>query len=910
MPKAQPGRSFIVPPESLVLQFSPLFSTDDDAKEILDHALSVPVKQKSQGKIALTRGTSIVASDKPALLRQPSVSQSSTGAVVGGGSKAPPSPRGGASDGTGAVASEIPSGIVSRASMSLRRASTINAQDDKAIVSRPPRPANPSVLARAPSQVTEAAAVASGSPTGSLLLKRPTSVAAPLSPSHSAKLGPKAPPRPRPNNATPTAHVKQASTGNTSDTASDEQEARSGSVPIDSGSNPVSPKEKILNGDAHATVQAKSNVDANGTANAKVAPNGISTASDPHTPAAATPNGSAHANGTDTASAEAVSVETSKNAGDGAQVESPAVAQEMSFDVLQDHPTSLITRPSVANLFVEVKSTPKLEAPPPKVSVEPTSAPDSATRPTHEAESDTDSKASGMTARLTVEDAKPLILRQKSSLDETDDFVFDAPKPVFIDDEPAPTAEPVPASDPVSDPVSEPVSDPATPKAPKKSSKKNKQSAEAVESATASGNMEDSDPAVRVRAKTRRILGAESSVGTPFYGASDIAYLPRRFTQVPLMRVDSKRYLLESNGSQKTWKDMFSPDNLTLLPSGTISGYSDFIAREEHLNFVGEDKVDGGVVVISMLKRAAEDTDINCIVRTKNGDHSLLVPIPDKKPKDSSGWVSLLRKNAEISAIVEKRIALKMVTDPAFVADLEEVESKLDRKTYKFGIVYCKEGQKEEEEFLSNTQASEDFEEFIDWLGARISLQGWNKYDGGLDTKKNGTGEFSIFAEWKHIQMMFHVSTLMPAEGPADEWIQEKKVHIGNDVVVIVFMEGETAETVFNPKKFVSQFNHAFIVINPIRQKGVTLYRVNTVYKNGVKPCVPELPPDCIFERSDIFRYLLYTKLINSERSAFASVEQFSTSMANSRFHQLYNLGMKYAPAKEGGCLAGCSGKK
>jgi len=60
---------------------------------------------------------------------------------------------------------------------------------------------------------------------------------------------------------------------------------------------------------------------------------------------------------------------------------------------------------------------------------------------------------------------------------------------------------------------------------------------------------------------------------------------------------------------------------------------------------------------------------------------------------------------------------------------------------------------------------------------------------------------------------MYHVSTLLP-HYEADAQQLEKKRHIGNDIVVIIFQEGDTP---FDPTKIKSVFNHVFIVIRPIK---------------------------------------------------------------------------------------------
>lgn len=81
-------------------------------------------------------------------------------------------------------------------------------------------------------------------------------------------------------------------------------------------------------------------------------------------------------------------------------------------------------------------------------------------------------------------------------------------------------------------------------------------------------------------------------------------------------------------------------------------------------------------------------------------------------------------------------------------------------RNYKFGVLFCKEGQTTENEwfgnglkisllkwnlnlFLFKEHGSDEFNEFLDVIGDRINLQGWNKFRGGLDV--NGLFLFLFF---------------------------------------------------------------------------------------------------------------------------------------------------------------------
>ena len=82
----------------------------------------------------------------------------------------------------------------------------------------------------------------------------------------------------------------------------------------------------------------------------------------------------------------------------------------------------------------------------------------------------------------------------------------------------------------------------------------------------------------------------------------------------------------------------------------------------------------------------------------------------------------------------------------------------------KVGIIYVKENQHTEEEILANNEHSELFDEFLTILGEKVRLKGFDRYKGGLDTVHDLTGNNSVFTHWRSIEIMFHVSTMLPFE--------------------------------------------------------------------------------------------------------------------------------------------------
>ena len=53
----------------------------------------------------------------------------------------------------------------------------------------------------------------------------------------------------------------------------------------------------------------------------------------------------------------------------------------------------------------------------------------------------------------------------------------------------------------------------------------------------------------------------------------------------------------------------------------------------------------------------------------------------------------------------------------------------------KVGLMYCKEDQQGEEDMYNNEHGSTGFEDFLNLIGKRVRLRGFNKYKAGLCNK-------------------------------------------------------------------------------------------------------------------------------------------------------------------------------
>ncbi len=196
------------------------------------------------------------------------------------------------------------------------------------------------------------------------------------------------------------------------------------------------------------------------------------------------------------------------------------------------------------------------------------------------------------------------------------------------------------------------------------------------------------------------------------------------------------------------------------------------------------------------------------------------------------------------------------------------------------GIVRWKAGQSEDQALTNGI--SPEFDEFLTFFGQRVRLKGWKGFRGGLDVQNDETGEWSVFAAHDNFRFMAHVSTLLPATAVGDAHPVERKRHIGNDVVVIVFWEGPGS---FDVSHYRSQPTQVFLVVEKVDTEGappLPRYRVGVICRSGVQSFAPAVPFPSVFSADDAFRKWLFTKLINGERAA-RSTRSFAIKLTSTR---------------------------
>ncbi|KAI5618340.1 rap1 GTPase-activating protein 1-like, partial [Silurus asotus] len=182
-----------------------------------------------------------------------------------------------------------------------------------------------------------------------------------------------------------------------------------------------------------------------------------------------------------------------------------------------------------------------------------------------------------------------------------------------------------------------------------------------------------------------------------------------------------------------------------------------------------------------------------------------------------------------------------------------------------------------EEDILSNSEESEEFKHFLSILGQTVKLRGFTGFRGGLDVSHGQTGSEAVFTSFHGREIMFHVSTKLPFTDGDTQQLQRKR-HIGNDIVAVVYQEGRTP---FLCDVISSHFLHCFIAVRRVKRENGSdggdggAFQVSITAREDVPPFGPPLPNPPIFTEGSVFREFLLTKLINAEISCYRA-ERFS----------------------------------
>nr|XP_045014236.1 rap1 GTPase-activating protein 2 isoform X5 [Jaculus jaculus] len=236
---------------------------------------------------------------------------------------------------------------------------------------------------------------------------------------------------------------------------------------------------------------------------------------------------------------------------------------------------------------------------------------------------------------------------------------------------------------------------------------------------------------------------------------------------------------------------------------GEARAYRRHFLGKDHLNFYCTGSSLGNLILSIKCEEAEGAEYLRVILRSKMKTVHERIPLAGLSKLPSVPQIA--------KAFCDDAVGLKF--NPVLFPKASQMIVSYDEhdvnNTFKFGVIYQKARQTLEEELFGNNEESPAFKEFLDLLGDTITLQDFKGFRGGLDVTHGQTGVESVYTTFRDREIMFHVSTKLPfTEGDAQQL--QRKRHIGNDIVAIIFQEENTP---FVPDMIASNFLHAYIVV-------------------------------------------------------------------------------------------------
>uniref|UniRef100_A0A4W5MKY0 RAP1 GTPase activating protein n=1 Tax=Hucho hucho TaxID=62062 RepID=A0A4W5MKY0_9TELE len=309
-----------------------------------------------------------------------------------------------------------------------------------------------------------------------------------------------------------------------------------------------------------------------------------------------------------------------------------------------------------------------------------------------------------------------------------------------------------------------------------------------------------------------------------------------------------------------------SPTTHKLESNSTAKMYRKHFLGKEHLNYYSVDGALGNLVLSMKYEEIGDHEDLRLMLRTKLETYHDVIPI---------SCLTEFPNVVQMAKLVCEEVNVDRfypILYPKASRLIVNFDEHVISNNFKFGVIYQKFGQTSEEELFGNSVESPAFVEFLEFLGEKVELHDFKGFRGGLDVTHGQTGSQSVYHNYRNKEVMFHVSTKLPYTEGDTQQLQRKR-HIGNDIVAIVFQEESTP---FVPDMIASNFLHSYVVVQV--ENACTddvLYKVSVTARNDVPFFGPPLPDPAIFRKGPEFQEFLFTKLINAEYACYKA-EKFA----------------------------------
>ncbi|XP_041809796.1 rap1 GTPase-activating protein 1 isoform X6 [Chelmon rostratus] len=306
--------------------------------------------------------------------------------------------------------------------------------------------------------------------------------------------------------------------------------------------------------------------------------------------------------------------------------------------------------------------------------------------------------------------------------------------------------------------------------------------------------------------------------------------------------------------------------HIKLETNSTAKIYRKQFMGKEHFNYYTMDAALGHLVFSMKYDVIGDQEHLRLMLRTKLKTYHDVIPI---------SCLTEFPNVVQMAKLVCEEVNVDRfypVLYPKASRLIVTFDEHVISNNFKFGVIYQKFAQTSEEELFGNMEESPAFVEFLEFLGHKIELHDFKGFRGGLDVTHGQTGTESVYTSFHNKEIMFHVSTKLPYTEGDSQQLQRKR-HIGNDIVAIVFQEENTP---FVPDMIQSNFLHAYVVVQVENActDNVT-YKVSVTARDDVPFFGPALPDPAIFKKGLEFHEFLFTKLINAEYACYKA-EKFA----------------------------------
>ncbi|XP_031422498.1 rap1 GTPase-activating protein 1 isoform X3 [Clupea harengus] len=314
-------------------------------------------------------------------------------------------------------------------------------------------------------------------------------------------------------------------------------------------------------------------------------------------------------------------------------------------------------------------------------------------------------------------------------------------------------------------------------------------------------------------------------------------------------------------------EQLLSPTSHVKLESNTTAKiYRKQFLGKEHFNYYSVDSALGHLVFSVKYDVIGDQEHLRLMLRTKLKTYHDVIPI---------SCLTEFPNVVQMAKLVCEDVNVDRffpVLYPKASRLIVTFDEHVISNNFKFGVVYQKFGQTSEEELFGNNEESPAFVEFLEFLGQKIELHDFKGFRGGLDVAHGQTGTESFYTNFHNKEIMFHVSTMLPYTEGDTQQLQRKR-HIGNDIVAVVFQDESTP---FVPDMIASNFLHAYVVVQVDNAcSDNVLYKVSVTSRDDVPFFGPALPDPAVFRKGPEFLEFLLTKLINAELACYKA-EKFA----------------------------------